>query len=865
MTLPKLTPILNNCALHALTPELKIEINKFANDEHYNNKNNANYNLLKNHFAAFYGFNAEEFTWKQFATLLNSYNPFDTQVLMGPVMRQFIKEQLEANELTIVCAIDKGLSKEAYIKLLTEVSDSSGRYTSIAYDELSMSVAGPLGIELHYQGVGGDGQPIINIQSAPNPIVAIKIFHQDGGSHGDGTGAHWERTLEGKKSTDYSHGTKFGAILSLLEGTPSLFGISLLAEHVRLTNKMLASQDPLVKSFKELDVTAQQVSKFLYNLGSVSKKRAIELLGAPLTDLALAYIHGNDFTEVDAIIALEFERLLHTYQQNGPAKQRLSLAEQENAKMLLSRPPTMEDFNNSPIYQEQGPAEIILSDEELARKIQEEIEEEDNLVKERQQKQAAEDEQFAATLHEYEQQHSATLGKNTEQDNLNAEKKPGVIADDSAAQLPQQGNVEPVLAAARILQDQLINELKKQQKSEKTVTDHHRDERDHQAREILDAMIKPKVVPALNPVQESLETQKQQLINELKKKQQDELQRKKELEQQRRESELKKQATKEKPVVEVKPETEQPQKAAQELHKKQQQRIKAELEQQRTRPEPQKNPAKEKPIVKAKSPVENPQQTSQELHKKQQHTEQQQQPIKVELEQQRARYEPKKNVAKEKPVVTAKTPIKNPQQAAQELIQKQQKLDSERKEELKKEKKATPPKKQVPAKADEMVAPNTKNAVEEPSILNKEAEPIANDFHERFQKSIKVLNNKLKDFKDKPDCLKAYQATETLYKALKEEGNQYFLNTPTQASFQKFKNNCEGYIKTARTELDNHRGFVKIFLNILAIILTAGIGYAVATGVNMASNKGKFTLFSTDSSIKLNDIENDINDLAPSA
>ncbi len=48
---PKLSAILNNCSLHALTPEIKNEIIQFGADAGYDNQHNAAYTRLKNAFA----------------------------------------------------------------------------------------------------------------------------------------------------------------------------------------------------------------------------------------------------------------------------------------------------------------------------------------------------------------------------------------------------------------------------------------------------------------------------------------------------------------------------------------------------------------------------------------------------------------------------------------------------------------------------------------------------------------------------------------------------------------------------------------------------------------------------------------------
>ncbi|KTD43357.1 hypothetical protein [Legionella quateirensis] len=149
--------------------------------------------------------------------------------------------------------------------------------------------------------------------------------------------------------------------------------------------------------------------------------------------------------------------------------------------------------------------------------------------------------------------------------------------------------------------------------------------------------------------------------------------------------------------------------------------------------------------------------------------------------------------------------------------------------------------------------------------LNVQQPRVPGKAEENYNKSIGLLLQKISDMAGKPECKKAIIAAHRLHTALKAEGEKYFSGELSTARHKEFKQNCEGFIKTARLELDQHRGFNKILLNILAIVLTAGIGYAFAASIDIALNKGKFTFFSTDSSIKINSIEEHINEMAPAA
>ncbi len=144
-----------------------------------------------------------------------------------------------------------------------------------------------------------------------------------------------------------------------------------------------------------------------------------------------------------------------------------------------------------------------------------------------------------------------------------------------------------------------------------------------------------------------------------------------------------------------------------------------------------------------------------------------------------------------------------------------------------------------------------------------QAHAVPNPFKLEFDNKLELLANKMTQFHGKPKLERAYNAAKNLYTALKEEGDIYFGAKPSQSTYQTFKENCEGHITIARDELDNHRGWSKIILNVLAIVFTAGIGYLFAAGINMAVNKGKFTLFSTDSSLVIDNIEDSISKSNP--
>lgn len=120
-------------------------------------------------------------------------------------------------------------------------------------------------------------------------------------------------------------------------------------------------------------------------------------------------------------------------------------------------------------------------------------------------------------------------------------------------------------------------------------------------------------------------------------------------------------------------------------------------------------------------------------------------------------------------------------------------------------------------------------------------------------------------FSHDPTLSPAFYAAKTLHTELKKAGDIYFSQSPTLDSYRTFQTTCSREITAARRVLDTHANWNKILLNILAIVSTGVIGYAIAAGINYAINK-KFTFFSTDSSLKIDAVEKTIRQFAaPSA
>ena len=209
------------------------------------------------------------------------------------------------------------------------------------------------------------------------------------------------------------------------------------------------------------------------------------------------------------------------------------------------------------------------------------------------------------------------------------------------------------------------------------------------------------------------------------------------------------------------------------------------------------------------------------------------------------------------------------QRAAEQEKQRAVEQEKQRAAEQEKQRAAEQEKQRAAEQAKQRAAEQEKQHVQNEKPAEKSIH------HKAFDEAISVLIEKMKEFSDDPkydsdpELQKAYKATKDLHTALEKEGNDFFTKEPSLESYQNFKFNCKRDVNDSRDVLNHHRGWGVIALNVFAMIITAGIGYAIAAGINIAVNKGKFTFFDTDSSKKLTAIEdyieNKANNAAPAA
>lgn len=188
---------------------------------------------------------------------------------------------------------------------------------------------------------------------------------------------------------------------------------------------------------------------------------------------------------------------------------------------------------------------------------------------------------------------------------------------------------------------------------------------------------------------------------------------------------------------------------------------------------------------------------------------------------------------------------------AQLLIERQRQLDEQERQ----------------RKLDEQAINQPKNKV---SKRVSEAE-------ENFNEHLRLLNLKIENLQTRKNIAdrkgntqasarleNAREAAFILHRDLKAAGTIYF-NQPNRATYRTFKRDCDALIQTARRHLDQHSGWSEFLVNLALGIATAGVGVLVKGLINLAMDRSFFFVHKTDSSKKVDDLEKDVNNAAPSA
>lgn len=351
---PKLSPVLNNCALHAFVPEITNEIDRYAGHVARRTSHTPYYEKLKDIFAQHYQLPVP-FSFKQFSDLLHSYNPHDRQIIIGPVLRKFMRKTAEDKTLNdfveaqmgvdladaelsvkntearLTAAIDEARKAEvAALAALSPVEIQKAadlrkqknlavrvaqeRFTT-AYDAAQAIEARPRQHYLNSLTEIGHNKasframsPVEAHRFIGNPLGISLTYHQDKNHYsieaddpiasihmhhqGSNLGpeGHWELTEKGKDSLDYAETTQLEDILPLLGENP----------HVTEAGLNLLSEHVRLRAQKvpahdaaygELRNTANTIEKFLFNVERVPPHIAKDLLGTTVSKPVADFIH----------------------------------------------------------------------------------------------------------------------------------------------------------------------------------------------------------------------------------------------------------------------------------------------------------------------------------------------------------------------------------------------------------------------------------------------------------------------------------------------------------------------------------------------------------------------------------------------
>jgi hypothetical protein len=244
---------------------------------------------------------------------------------MGPVLRKFMADKMNGNEFVQMVAMANDKDVDEYIKGMTEVNPQTGRYESLAPDEVFSYIGQYLGLSLQYFK-NGRGET----SKSENAIATIQMYHQ-GGLDGAQAGGHWERTDGALNSIDFEQkeDTKLKSLLPLLgnDNDINTYGFDLLKKHIYATEN--ADKDTLIK----LDISAKQIGFCIKALTVLPKERVLVLVDNGLTDEAKKFLDKY-------IPALQEREPIYEqwFLASSDKKPKLLPQEEEVIKELLSPP-----------------------------------------------------------------------------------------------------------------------------------------------------------------------------------------------------------------------------------------------------------------------------------------------------------------------------------------------------------------------------------------------------------------------------------------------------------------------------------------------------------------------------------------------
>lgn len=362
MPKPKLSAALNNCALHAFAPTIKTQVENFATGLDSGSPHKAQYESLKDTFAEFYGFDKKSFDFAQFSKILTKYNAYDSQIILGPVLREFMKSTAkhvdDESNLAILAVASNQDNVEQYIQSRTEISPQTARYESLSPQEVALLVGKPLGIEVAYSA----DSTINQLPEVECPLASI-VMHHSGGVDGAASGGHWELTDDSNDIDSRAEKrAKLQGIASVFtEGSAPLSqcGLTLLKAHVQLT-----AADAM-RSLRKLDSKARDLSADLLS-GVTPEPAAIAKWTLDLQTAALQRTQAKTLPQMKTLSSHErafIEASVNTQKDSIGIEQ--TIRYKTELEHLFSKREEIQEKAASTIGKEEA-----LSDEELAAKLQ---------------------------------------------------------------------------------------------------------------------------------------------------------------------------------------------------------------------------------------------------------------------------------------------------------------------------------------------------------------------------------------------------------------------------------------------------------------------------------------------------------------
>lgn len=203
MSNPKISGILNNCALYCAIPAIKTAIKVFSKKEQSGTLTDLvgaptyeNYALVKNCFAEFYSLDPKSFSWQQFQLLLThttGNNFVKDQLLLGSVLRLYMSKKIDEELSLLPPSRQEEIAALREFKQKIMTIQSNGTYLPLMMPEASKWLYQHLGLKtLEHQRTQyknnvewGTDRFGYFIEGTPAPCIEpemaeIHIYHQQG-------------------------------------------------------------------------------------------------------------------------------------------------------------------------------------------------------------------------------------------------------------------------------------------------------------------------------------------------------------------------------------------------------------------------------------------------------------------------------------------------------------------------------------------------------------------------------------------------------------------------------------------------------------------------------------------------------------